>query len=64
MGLNKVRDACEKIQNFGAKKDETGNQPETDEQKCLDGCRENLVHAKQNFAEAEKVLKAFYGVDA
>jgi hypothetical protein len=44
-------------------KDETGNYSETDQQKCLNGCSENLKLAKQYFAEAEKVLKAFYGVD-
>ena len=58
-----MRDACEKIQHFGAMKDETGNRPETDEQKCLDGCRENLLYAKKHFADSKRALKTFYGAD-
>ena len=58
--MNKVRDACEKIQHFGAMKDETGNRDETDKDKCLRGCARNVEIAKVEFKEAERALKRFY----
>lgn len=44
-------------------KDETGNREEKDEEKCLNGCKENIAKAKRYFHEAESVLKTYYGVD-
>lgn len=60
LGLNKVKDACEKIQNFGAFKDETGTTDVPDEEKCLVSIEDTLVDVKKDYAAAEKVLKKFY----
>lgn len=60
LGLNKVKDACEKIQHFGAFKDETGTTDVRDEEKCLASIEDTLVDVKKDYAAAEKVLKKFY----
>ena len=60
LGLNKVKDACEKIQNYGAFKDETGNTMAVGEDKCLALIKDTLVDVKKDYAAAEKVLKKFY----
>lgn len=60
LGLTKVKDSCEKIQNFGAHKDETGTKPEPDEEKCLKNCKTTIEQAKTEFKEVEAALKRFY----
>jgi len=60
LGLTKVKDSCEKIQHFGAHKDETGTRDEPDDDVCLQRCRETIERAKQEFQEVEKVLRKFY----
>jgi len=60
LGLTKVKDSCEKIQHFGAKKDETGTKDEQDDNVCLKRLETTIEQAKQEFAEVEKVLKKFY----
>jgi len=61
LGLTKVKDSCEKIQHYGQKKDEFGTADEPDEKKCLERITETLKAVKEEYAEAEKVLKKFYG---
>jgi osomolarity two-component system phosphorelay intermediate protein YPD1 len=61
LGLTKVKDSCEKIQHFGAKKDETGTKDELDDDVCLKRLETTIKQAKQEFAEVEKVLKKYYG---
>lgn len=61
LGLIKVKDSCEKIQHFGAKKDETGTVEELDDDVCLKRSETTIKQAKQEIAEVEKVLKNFYG---
>jgi len=61
LGLTKVKDSCEKIQHFGAKKDETGTKDEQDDDVCLKRLETTIKQAKQEFTEVEKVLKHFYG---
>lgn len=61
LGLNKVRDACEKIQRFGKKENEDGT-PCDDEKKCLDTIKSAIVTLKEDYSEAEKVLKRFYDI--
>ena len=61
LGLTKVKDSCEKIQHFGAKKDETGTKDELDNNVCLKRLEITIKQAKLEFAEVEKVLKNFYG---
>jgi len=61
LGLIKVRDSCEKIQHFGANKDETGNHDEPDDDVCLDQLKSEISLAKSEYEEVEQVLKRFYG---
>jgi len=60
LGLTKVKDSCEKIQHFGAKKDETGTVDELDDQTCLNRIKDTLAAVRTEYAEVEKVLKRFY----
>ncbi|KAK5120294.1 hypothetical protein LTR85_006500 [Meristemomyces frigidus] len=60
LGLTKVKDSCEKIQNFGAHKDETGTKAEPDAEKCLKNCKTTIEQAKIEFKEVEAALKRFY----
>ncbi|RHZ72165.1 hypothetical protein CDV55_100683 [Aspergillus turcosus] len=61
LGLKKVKDHCEKIQHYGAGKDETGTADEPDEEKSLKHIRETLAEVKKDYKEAEQVLRNFYG---
>lgn len=58
-----MRDACEKIQHFGAGKDAKGEEPLDDVDECLKGCEKNIEVAKVEFSAAEKVLRRYYGSD-
>jgi len=60
LGLTKVKDSCEKIQHFGANKDETGTKDEPNDDVCLKRLETTIKQAKQEFAEVEKVLRNFY----
>jgi len=60
LGLTKVKDSCEKIQHFGAHKDESGTVDEPDDAVCLNRTKETLSSLKVEYAEVEKVLKRFY----
>ncbi|KAL3422421.1 Multistep phosphorelay regulator 1 [Phlyctema vagabunda] len=60
LGLTKVKDSCEKIQHYGAKKAEDGTADEPDEEKCLERIKETLVAVKEEYADCEKVLKKFF----
>ncbi|KAL8885209.1 MAG: hypothetical protein Q9205_003777 [Flavoplaca limonia] len=61
LGLTKVKDACEKIQHFGAYKDETGTIEVPDKELCLERIKETMEPLKQDYAEAETILRRFYG---
>lgn len=60
LGLTKVRDSCEKIQHFGAHKDETGTREEPNAEVCLSKCKATIAQAKEEFKEVEKALRRFY----
>lgn len=60
LGLNKVKDSCEKIQNYGQHKDETGTNDEPDDAKCLGRIKKTLDVVRVEYAEVEKVLRRFY----
>lgn len=60
LGLTKVKDSCEKIQHFGARKDETGQLDEEDDEKSLERLAETIESAKTEFHDVEKVLRRFY----
>lgn len=59
LGLSKVKDSCEKIQNYGQKKDEKGEKDITEEE-GLKKLESTIKQAKQEFHDVEKVLKKFY----
>ncbi|KAL9618165.1 MAG: hypothetical protein Q9160_007115 [Pyrenula sp. 1 TL-2023] len=61
LGLVKVKDACEKIQHFGAHKDETGANDELDDQVCLNGIKAALAECKTAYEEVSNQLRRFYG---
>ncbi|SMQ46205.1 unnamed protein product [Zymoseptoria tritici ST99CH_1A5] len=63
LGLTKVKDSCEKIQHFGARKNETGDQDEPDDEVSLSKCRTTIEQTKVEFAEAERKLRRFYHDD-
>lgn len=60
LGLNKVKDSCEKIQHYGQHKDETGTIEEPDDAKCLGRIKKTLDVVRVEYAEVEKVLRRFY----
>jgi len=60
LGFTKIKDECEKIQNWGKKKDETGINDETDEKKLLKLISVAITDAKKACQEAETVMKNFY----
>ena len=59
LGLVKVRDSCEKIQNFGKQEDEHGEVVD-DKELCLERIKEELKELKEKFGEAETALNKFY----
>ncbi|KAK7183861.1 hypothetical protein DPSP01_010677 [Paraphaeosphaeria sporulosa] len=59
LGLSKVKDSCEKIQNYGQKKDEKGEKDITEEE-GLKKLETTIKQAKQEFHDVEKVLRKFY----
>lgn len=60
LGLNKVKDSCEKIQHYGAHKDESGTVDEMDDAKCLRRIKDALATVKVEYAEVEKMLRRFF----
>lgn len=64
LGLTKVKDSCEKIQHFGAHKDETGTREEPDDDVCLKRLEKTIKQAKTEFTEVERTLKKFYHDDS
>ncbi|EMF17137.1 phosphotransmitter protein Ypd1, partial [Sphaerulina musiva SO2202] len=63
LGLTKVKDSCEKIQHFGARKDETGNKDVEDDEVSLKSCEKSIKQAEKDFKEAETLLRKFYHED-
>jgi len=61
LGLTKVKDSCEKIQHFGARKDETGTHDVKDDKVSLKRIKDVLVEVKRDYDLAENRLKEFYG---
>ncbi|KAH7382172.1 signal transduction histidine kinase [Pyrenochaeta sp. MPI-SDFR-AT-0127] len=59
LGLTKVKDSCEKIQNFGSQKDETGLK-DISEEESRKKLASTIKQAKVEFAEVKEVLKKFY----
>ncbi|KAL8802587.1 MAG: hypothetical protein Q9223_006469 [Gallowayella weberi] len=60
LGLTKVKDACEKIQHFGAYKDETGTNDVPNKELCLEKIKKTMIPLKKDYAEAETILRRYY----
>lgn len=63
LGLSKVKEACEKIQHYGAGKDETGTVDEPDQSISLKNIEKTLTQVKEDYQEVEEFLRKFYGVE-
>jgi osomolarity two-component system phosphorelay intermediate protein YPD1 len=61
LGLTKVKDSCEKIQHFGARKDATGTKDVEDDELSLSRLDEVISQAKTDYNTAEAKLRKFYG---
>ncbi|OLL21935.1 Multistep phosphorelay regulator 1 [Neolecta irregularis DAH-3] len=60
LGLTKVKASCERIQNFGAGKDETGAHSVNDPDLCLRRIKDTLEQVRLEYRQAEIWLKKFY----
>ena len=58
--MTKVKDSCEKIQHYGALKDEAGQPTDMDETTLLKKIKTTLATVKVEYKEAERILKQFY----
>jgi len=61
LGLTKVKDGCEKVQNYGARRTATGEDEFDSEDKYLKKIKDLLPVIKSDYEDAQKRLKAFYG---
>ncbi|KAK2736478.1 hypothetical protein FQN57_000734 [Myotisia sp. PD_48] len=61
LGLTKVKDACEKIQHFGAQKDESGTIDVPDKDISLANVRKVLTEVRVDYGDISRKLKRFYG---
>ncbi|BCS20613.1 Hpt domain-containing protein [Aspergillus puulaauensis] len=61
IGLTKVKDACEKIQHYGAGKDESGTNDEPDEKVSLEKIGKTLETAKKDYKEVEAFFREYFG---
>lgn len=60
LGLTKITNCCEKIQNYGAKKDEFGILTVNDEDLCLQRIQEAFTTVKSEYALTQRWLKNFF----
>lgn len=63
LGLTRVKEACERIQHYGARKDETGSVPDQDEKVSLENIKRTLADVKEDYTDVETLLRRFYGED-
>ncbi|KAL4935475.1 hypothetical protein BDV06DRAFT_228792 [Aspergillus oleicola] len=61
IGLTKVKDACEKIQHYGAGKDESGTTDEPNQEKSLKNIGETIETAKKDYEEVEAFFRRYFG---
>lgn len=61
LGLIKLKEACEKIQNLGAGLDASGAGKITDSARSLDEIEKTLEVMKQDYDQVSEFLKSFYG---
>lgn len=56
-----MKDACEKIQHYGAGKDESGTNDEPDEKVSLEKIGKTLETAKKDYKEVEAFFREYFG---
>lgn len=61
LGLTKVKDSCEKIQNLGSHLDATGNKPEPSDDVCLKRIEQILAQLEDDYRKVEELLRDYYG---
>lgn len=61
LGMTKVKDSCEKIQHYGARKDASGTETVSDDDLSLDRIQATIKQAKTEYKSAQRLLRAFYG---
>lgn len=61
LGLTNVKDGCEKIQHFGAGKDETGTTDQPDDNISIDNIAKTVKEVKVAYAKVERFLRRYYG---
>ncbi|WFD34118.1 Phosphorelay intermediate protein [Malassezia cuniculi] len=60
VGVIKVRDSCEAMQHYGKQFDADADSP-IDEETALSKLTQRLSSVKEEYREAEKVLRTFFG---
>lgn len=60
LGLTKVQSSYEKIQHYGAKKDETGMVDVPDEDLCLELIGEAFAAVKEEYKESQQFLRTYF----
>lgn len=63
LGVTRVQESCEKIQHYGAMRDEDKNVDLSEEQ-ALSLIRSTLARCKKQYAAADKWLRKFYNESA
>lgn len=63
LGLTQMKKSCEKIQHWGHKLDEHGQEP-LDADVCLDLIGPELLKLRNEFTTCERLLKKFFGEDS
>jgi osomolarity two-component system phosphorelay intermediate protein YPD1 len=61
LGLTKVKNSCEKIQHFGAGKDETGTIDVRDTELCLERITSTLGIVRKEYFESQQYLRSYFG---
>lgn len=60
LGMTKVKDSCEKIQHYGAHKDDAGQSTDMEDTVLLKKIKATVATVKVEYKEAERILKQFY----
>ena len=63
LGMTKVKDSCEKIQHYGAHKDDAGQPTNWEDTVLLKKIKATVATVKVEYKEAERILKQFYHDD-
>ena len=64
LGLVRIRDGCEKIQHYGAHKDDHGEDSDDSDDQLISKIDKELVEVTAEYERCEVVLKNFYKTDS